>query len=117
MGKLISYINFFLYIKMLAIKKAKNGFKKSFMKGFKIFLRKKKLKNISMLVNDLDIILKWRKTKSENMVANVIKIFLKMKNKRWLSIGKIIVNCRKIKTEIYKTIFQINEKVFQSFLF
>ena len=34
-----------------------------------------------------------RKRKSSNMVANDIKISHKMKNKDWLSIGKIILKC------------------------
>ena len=35
------------------------------------------------------------KQKSSNMFANDIKISLKMKNKGWLSIGKIILKCMK----------------------
>ena len=42
--------------------KAKKGFEKKFMKGIKIFLKK-------------------RKTKSNNMVGNNIKISQKMKNR------------------------------------
>ena len=30
------------------------------------------------------------------MAANNIKTFLNMKNKSWLSIGKIIIKCRKM---------------------
>ena len=69
------------------------------MKGIKIFSKKTKTKRANMLVNSIEIFLKKRKTKIENIVVNIIKIFQKMKNKGWLSIGKIILKCRKIKTD------------------
>ena len=53
--------------------KNKERYKKSLVKGIKIFLKKKK-----------------------NMVANNIKIFPIMKNKGWLCIEKIIFKCRKM---------------------
>ena len=54
-----------------------------------------------MLVNSIEIFRKKRKTKIENIVANIIKIFQKMKNKGQLSIGKIILKCRKIKIDVF----------------
>ena len=51
-----------------------------------------------MLMNDIEMSPWKRKTKSTNIVANNIKIFLKMKNKGQLSIGKISLNCEKIRT-------------------
>ena len=52
-----------------------------------------------MLVNDIEIFLKKKKTNTENMVGNDIKIVLKMKNKGYLSLGKIILKSRKIETD------------------
>ena len=44
------------------------------MKGIKIFVKKRKKKNVNMFVNDIEIFLKKGKTKSVNMVAYGVKI-------------------------------------------
>ena len=44
------------------------------MKGIKIFVKKRKKKNVNMLVNDIEIFLKKGKTKSVNMVAYGVNI-------------------------------------------
>ena len=51
-----------------------------------------------MFVNNVEIVLKKRKTKIVKIIVNDIKTFLKIKNKGQLSIVKIILKCRKIKT-------------------
>ena len=81
-------------------KKTKKGFrkKKRLVKGIKVFLKKKKMESVNMLMCNTEIFLKKRNIKSINMVANNIKIFLKIKNKVWLIMGKIILKSGKIKT-------------------
>ena len=48
-----------------------------FVKGIRIFLKKKTTKSINMFVNNMEIFIR----KIKNMVWNVIKIFLRMKDK------------------------------------
>lgn len=60
------------------------------MKGIKIFVKKRKKKNVNMLVNDIEIFLKKGKTKSGNIGTDDIKIFLKMKGKNYSK--KLVVN-------------------------
>ena len=67
------------------------------MKGIKIFVKKRKKKNVNMFVNDIEIFLKKGKTKSVNMVAYGVKISQKMKKKNKMDIEKIIVRCGKNK--------------------
>ena len=58
-------------------KKQRKYPKERLVKGIKDFLKKRKIKSINMLMNNIGIFLR-RKTKSVNKVANDIKIFLNM---------------------------------------
>ena len=57
---------------------------KVFMKGIKIFLKRKKNKN--MVISYIELFLKNKKKKKENMVANEIKILVLTKLKLQLNI-------------------------------
>ena len=54
--------------------KQKNVFKKRFVKGIKMF-QKKKIKSKNMVVNGIGIFLKKKETKSLSMVVNDVEIF------------------------------------------
>ena len=71
--------------------KINKGFKKRLVKGIQIFLKKKKTKCVSVLMNNMEIYLKKKKMKSTNMVMIDIKIFLTIKKKSYLSIQKTIL--------------------------
>ena len=83
----------------LVLPKNKDKLQRKACDRFQDFSEEEKTKNISMLVNDIEIFLKKKKTNTENMVGNDIKIVLKMKNKGYLSLGKIILKSRKIETD------------------
>ena len=78
--------------------KINKGFKKRLVKGIQIFLKKKKTKCVSVLMNNMEIYLKKKKMKSTNMVMIDIKIFLTIKKKSYLSIQKTILKWEKVKT-------------------
>ena len=61
--------------RILSKKLSRKGFQTRFMKGTKIFLKKKKTKSANMLVSNIEIFLKKKKKRNVNMVVNDIKIF------------------------------------------
>lgn len=70
--KMIKYSLWFCAIYADIIrKKTKKSFKKRRLKGIKVFPKKRKTKNVNILVKVKKIFLKKKKARSENIVANV----------------------------------------------
>ena len=57
---------FFFHIHKIVSRVSKEAFKKSFVEGIKIFLKKKKTKNEDMHVKDIKIFLKRKKKKKRH---------------------------------------------------
>ena len=77
-------------------KTTKKSFQKRFVKGTKVFLKKKKTKSNNMLVSEIEIFLKKEKKRSVNIVANDIKIF------NMMSIESVFLECKKQRLAEYK---------------
>ena len=93
------YLNRWLDI----IKKNMEGFKKRFTKSIKIFLTKRKIKSLNMLLNNIEIFLKKEKNKKYQHDQKLYKNLLEDEKQRLT----IILGCGKVKTDSFESFYEI----------